>query len=95
MTKLLRVFLPLLLIAATAQAAPQAASGIVAVVGEEAITSYDVHERLKFVFATASIAPSAEAVARIRPQVIRAMIDEHLQLQAARKAGITLIDKEL
>lgn len=95
MTKLLRLFLPLLLITTTAQAAPQAASGIVAVVGEEAITSFDVGQRMRFVFATTRIPPSQEAVARIEPQVIRSMIDERLQLQAARKDGITLTDKEV
>ena len=87
----------LVLMSAAAQAAPVAtnASGIVAVVGEEAITSYDVMERLKFVFATTKIGSNPEAVSRLTPQIVRALIDEHLQLQEGRKNDITLFDKEL
>ena len=81
-------------------AAPRAqvattSSAIVAVVNEEAITAYDLNARIKFVLATTRIASSPEAVAQLKPQILRALIDERLQLQAARQSTITLAEKEV
>lgn len=84
--------------AAPAIAAPQVATtsaAIVAVVNEEVITPYDMNARIKFVLATARISDSPDSIARLRPQILRALIDERLQLQEARKNNIQLTDKEV
>ncbi|MDX2072799.1 MAG: peptidylprolyl isomerase [Alphaproteobacteria bacterium] len=91
------VFLALAATAPTAQAAPVATtnSAIVAVVNDEAITSYDLNARIQFVLATTKISSSPESIARLKPQILRALVDERLQLQEARKNDIELTDKEV
>lgn len=68
---------------------------IVAVVGNHAISSFDVDSRLKFIFATTNISHTPDMVANIRPQVIRSLIDESLETQEAAKNNIQIEDKEV
>ena len=68
---------------------------IIAVVGSEAITSADLDNRTKFIIATAQLSNTPETIARIRPQVLRSLIDESLQLQEAKKYAIELSDRDL
>jgi peptidyl-prolyl cis-trans isomerase SurA len=68
---------------------------IVAVAGNHAISSFDVDSRLKFIFATTNISRTADMVANIRPQVIRSLIDESLEIQEAAKNNIQIDDKEV
>jgi len=69
--------------------------GIAAVVGGDAISSYDVDNRIKFIVSTTGFSGSPDAVARMRPEVIRALVDEKLQLQEAAKNGISVSDQEV
>jgi peptidyl-prolyl cis-trans isomerase SurA len=80
---------------ATSSAAAAGGLAIAAVVGEEAISSYDVEARLRFLVATTRLTNSAETLARVRPQVVRSLVDERLQLKEATKAGITVSDAEV
>lgn len=84
-----------LLLATPAQAAPAASLDIAAVVGEEAISSADVEARIRFVIATTKLSDAPDVIARIRPQVIRALVDESLQMQTAKAMGITISDDEI
>ncbi len=86
-----------LLVSAPSGAAQVAttSSAIAAVVNDEAITSYDLSARIKFVLATTKISGSPESVARLKPQILRALVDERLQLQEARKNDIQLSEKEV
>jgi peptidyl-prolyl cis-trans isomerase SurA len=68
---------------------------IVAVVGEDAITSYELNTRVRFVIATTQLSDTPEVIARIKPQVLRGLIDEHLQLQAGIKDKIIITDAEV
>ena len=68
---------------------------IAAVVGSEAISSYDVESRLKFVVVSGRLSNTPDIAERIRPQVIRALIDEQLQLQEAAKQNLTVSDDEV
>lgn len=70
-------------------------SSIAAVVGEEAISSFDVENRIKFVVATTRLSSAPEAIARIRPQVIRALIDERLQLREAAGNDIAISEQDI
>jgi peptidyl-prolyl cis-trans isomerase SurA len=72
-----------------------AGSAIAAVVNDEVVTSYDVDARTKFIIATAKISPAADSIAKIRPQIVRSLIDERLQLQEAKRNGIVVDDKEV
>ncbi len=87
--------------ASTAQAASSRAqiattsSAIVAIANDEAITGYDLSARINFVLATTKISSAPESIARLKPQILRVLIDERLQLQEARINGIDLSDKEV
>lgn len=81
--------------AAKATQVATTSSAIVAVVNDEAITGYDLTARTNFVLATTKISNSPESLARLKPQILRALIDEKLQLQEARKNNIDLSDKEV
>lgn len=68
---------------------------IAAVVGDEAISSYDVENRIKFIVATARISNTPDMLKVIRPQVIRALVDERLQMQEAKKNNIIITPADL
>lgn len=69
--------------------------GIEAVVGEHAISTYDVENRIRFIIATTQLSNTPDVVERIRPQVIRSLIDERLQLQEAERNNITITAQEV
>ncbi len=68
---------------------------IIAVVGDHAISSFDLDSRIKFVFATTRMSNTPEVLANIKPQIIRTLIDESLQMQEAAKNNINVDDKEV
>ncbi len=71
------------------------ALAISAVVGEQAISSFDVNNRIKFILSTTKISNTPDIIAHIKPQVIRTLIDESLQIQEAEKNGIKVTDEEV
>ena len=100
MHKTALIFLAALVLPAAAMAKTKAApihSGmdIAAAVGDEAITSYDVGNRTRFIVATAHLPNVPDVAARIRPQVIRSLIDERLELKEASKNDIKITDDEV
>jgi peptidyl-prolyl cis-trans isomerase SurA len=84
-------------LAAPAHAADVKPAGmaIAAVVGEEAISSYDVESRVRFVIVSTQLSNTPEVLERIRPQVIRALIDERLQLQEAAKYNVEIAPSDI
>lgn len=64
---------------------------IAAVVGGEAISSYDVDARVRLVMTTTKLSSAAD----IRPQIIRTLIDERLQIKEAENNKITVSDEEV
>ncbi len=84
--------------ASSAQAAPTASGiglDIAAVVGEDVISTYDVNSRIKFIIATTNLSNRPEVVEGIRPQVVRTLIDEKLQMKDAAKNEITISDEDV
>jgi len=69
--------------------------GIAAAVGADAISSYDVDNRIKYIVATSGFSGSPEAIARLRPEVVRTLIDEKLEIQEARKNNINVSDQDV
>lgn len=69
-----------------------------AIVNEEIITRTDVEQRLALLLAGQSTQIPAEELARVRAQVLRLLIDETLQIQAARERELeierSIIDRE-
>lgn len=69
--------------------------GIAAVVDDEVISAYDLEERLDLVVISANLPRTEETRQRLRPQVLRTMVDEELQKIAARDAGVQVLNGEI
>lgn len=76
-------------------AAAEESLGIAAVVNDEVITSADVEGRVRLVLATTGISGGQETAARLRPQILRALADETLQLQEATRLGIEVTPNDI
>jgi len=68
---------------------------IAAVVGQEIISTYDVDNRVGFIIASGKLPETQEVKAKIRPQIIRTLIDEKLQIIDAEKNDIKISDDEV
>ncbi len=64
--------------------------GVAAVVNDDAITKLELRERIQLILATTSLPDGAETKQRLIPQVLRMLIDEHLQMQEAKRLGLTV-----
>ncbi|MBM3507269.1 MAG: peptidylprolyl isomerase [Alphaproteobacteria bacterium] len=81
------------LAAALALAAPAAraqapAQGIAAVVNDEVVTLLDLDRRIAVSISSAGLHDSADLRNRLRPQVLRTLIDETLQMAEARRLNL-------
>lgn len=87
--------------AKTSQAQPAQGQGgaqserIAAVVNEDAISVSDVNARLRLMVISAGLPDGAETRQRLMPQVLRQLVDERLQIQEAKRLGISVPQGEL
>jgi peptidyl-prolyl cis-trans isomerase SurA len=63
---------------------------IVALVNDQVITAIDLAVRTQMIMASSGVQDTPEARQRLRPQVLRALIDDRLRQQAADKEGVTV-----
>ena len=95
-------------LAGPAQAAPAAreeaapspesagpADGIVAVVNGDAITTGDVASRTRLFAVSTGLPLSQEVLARLRPQIMRQLVNERLELQEMERRKIVVGDDEI
>lgn len=68
---------------------------IAAVVNDDMISTLDVEERIRLTLATTNLSDTEEVRARLRPQIIRQLIDERLQTQEARRLGQSVTQDEV
>ena len=66
-----------------------------AIVNGEVITESDIDHRLALILASSQVPLPPEEVQRVRAQVLRNLIDETLQVQAAGLEEITVEDREI
>lgn len=66
-----------------------------AIVNGEVITQTDINQRLAFLLIASEGQPTAEELQRLRQQVFSNLIDETLQIQAAKAAEIEITDAEI
>jgi peptidyl-prolyl cis-trans isomerase SurA len=66
-----------------------------AIVNGEVITGSDVDHRVALVIASANAQPPPEELERVRAQVLRNLIDETLQIQAAAQEDITIDNRDV
>ena len=68
---------------------------IAAVVNDEVISYFDLVSRMRMVEISSNLPDTAETRQRIGGQVLRALVDEKLQLQEAKRQNIVATDDEL
>lgn len=73
----------------------RAQQGIAAVVNEEVVTLRDLDDRIDLIVASGGLPEDDETRERLAPQVARGLVDETLQLQEARRLGITVTPAEV
>jgi len=67
----------------------------VAVVNDQVISMLDLVMRTRLAMLSAGLEDSPDTRARLQPQVLRALIDENLQLQEAERLGIAVSQSEV
>lgn len=73
----------------------QAQISIAAVVNDDIVSTLDVEQRIALTVATTDVEDSPEIRAKMRPQIIRQLIEERLQMQEAERLGITIEEGEM
>jgi peptidyl-prolyl cis-trans isomerase SurA len=66
-----------------------------AVVNDIVISTYDLDQRVKLYLVTSGGQQSPEMAKRMRPQILRQLIDELLQLQEAQKSKVQVTSEDL
>lgn len=88
-----KLLFPAVLVLATLALRPALAQDtlrIVALVNDEVITAIDLAVRTQMIMASSGVQDTPEARQRLRPQVLRALIDDRLRQQAADKEGVSV-----
>lgn len=68
---------------------------IAAVVNDEVISQLDLEARIALVLTSTNLSDTPETRARLRPQILRQLVDERLKLQEAERVKITIEDEEV
>lgn len=97
---LLRLFIALFITclslpASAAETRPGARAGIAAVVNDDAVTFSDIRNRMRLYLMNLPPNPPPEALKKIEAQTLDKLIDEQLQLQEAKRLGITVEDAQV
>lgn len=71
------------------------AQRIAAVVNDDVITSQDLLDRLALTLATSGLPNNLETQQRLAPQVLRGFVDEKLQLQEAKRLGLSVTESDV
>ena len=78
-----------------APALAQQVQRIAAIVNDEVVSGFDVEQRIDMVIKSTRLRNTPETRRRLRQQVLRGLIDETLQLQAAQRNNISVSEEDL
>lgn len=92
---LLRLVAVVTAIAVSPPAMAQEEASVAAVVNEDSISTVDLAHRTNLVLFATALPRTPQVVQGLQPRVLRTMIDETLQLQAAEAANSTAADREV
>lgn len=84
-----------LLSAAIGVAASAQGLRVVARVNDDAITDFDLAQRVLFAIKTSGLQDSPDLRQRMAPQILRQMVDEKLQVQDSKRLGVKPTDGEI
>jgi peptidyl-prolyl cis-trans isomerase SurA len=59
--------------------------GVVAIVNDTVISTYDLRQRVLLLMVTAGVRPTAENIPQVQQEALRQLIDEHLEVQELRR----------
>lgn len=83
----------------SAQAVPaktsSTASTIVAEVNRDSITKWDLDERIRLIALTSGTGSDKNTINKLRPEVLRSLIQERVQINAAKQQKIIVDEKEV
>ena len=68
---------------------------VVARVNDDAITDFELGQRILFAIRTTGLQDSPDMRQRLAPQILRQMVDEKLQIQDAKKLGLRPTEAEV
>jgi len=85
----------LLTVGLAAAAVAQDTQNIAAVVNDEIISAYDLEQRVTLALVSSGAPNTEDQRARARESVLRGLVDEALQMQAARSKGVEIPDQEV
>lgn len=88
-------FLLLALVVVPSLAPAQGESRIAAVVNDAIITDSDLAARLMIVKSSSNLPDTPENRKRLQPQVLRSLIDEKLQMQEAKRIGVSVSKEDV
>ena len=69
--------------------------GIAAVVNDDVISVLDLEGRMSMILNSSGMKTTRENRARIKPQILRSLIDEKLMMQEATRAGISILPEDI
>ena len=69
--------------------------GIVAVVNDEAVSAFDLEQRLAVAISSSQLPNTLETRERLAPPALRALVEERLQLQEAARLNLQVTDAEI
>ena len=79
----------------TGAAQAQSVQRIAAIVNDEIISAYDLETRMRLVLFSTRLPDTADVRERLQGQVLRALIDEKLQMQEAKRRNIDVSRRDL
>jgi peptidyl-prolyl cis-trans isomerase SurA len=74
---------------------PTAVLRILAVVNDEPISAFDLNQRLNFIIRLSSLKDNIETRRGLAPRVLRALVDETLQLQEIKNFNVNITQEEI
>jgi peptidyl-prolyl cis-trans isomerase SurA len=69
--------------------------GVVALVNDEIVSSYDLRQRMLLLIATSGVQPTQESLPGIQQQALRTLVDERLEMQELKHYDVKIDDKEV
>jgi peptidyl-prolyl cis-trans isomerase SurA len=71
--------------ASPAAAVSPLSEGVAAIVNDSIISTYDLRQRIMLLIVTAGVQPTEENMPQIQREALRALVDEHLEIQELRR----------
>jgi peptidyl-prolyl cis-trans isomerase SurA len=69
--------------------------GVVALVNDEIVSSYDLRQRMLLLIVTSGVQPTQESLPGIQQQALRSLVDERLEMQELKHYDLKIDDREV